>query len=358
MSGRVIRSLDVPIAGAGTTHVSIPLDAAPLAALAAQGSALVSFETPSDEVQAFALGLARASVTLEQSSSASAPGASVTLKATVPPSASPFPGTPTGQVQFTVDDTAIGSPVAIDASGHASLDTTALPLGLHHVRAVYLGDADYAQVTSAPVDHSVVNAYLQLAPLAANPPAGGTQKLTITVNAVAGTIDAGAHTATASIASGPGSFVGSAACTYTGGSASASCTVTLTSMDVGTTVVSATSAVPVGGATVTRTTGTTDNTGAGGSGNASLTWKGVAEQLADLSDLIDSYNLQNGKSNKFDNTVQTIAAFYASGQTKQVCQQLDSLVRKAQQQSGKSLTPAQSDEVIESAKRISTLVGC
>ena len=37
------------------------------------------------------------------------------------------------------------------------------------------------------------------------------------VNAVNGTLDAGPHTATASIVSGPGAFVGSPTCTYTGG---------------------------------------------------------------------------------------------------------------------------------------------
>ena len=80
--------------------------------------------------------------------------------------------------------------------------------------------------------------------------------LTITVNALNGTIDAGPHTATASIVSGPGSFVGSPTCTYTGGAATASCTVTITSAAVGTTVVSATSNIPVNGQTITRTTGT------------------------------------------------------------------------------------------------------
>ena len=93
--------------------------------------------------------------------------------------------------------------------------------------------------------------------------------LTITVNALSGTLDAGPHTATASIVSGPGSFVGPSTCTYTGGAATASCTVTITSAAAGTTVVSATSAIPVNGQTITRTTGTAANTAAGGSGNAS-----------------------------------------------------------------------------------------
>jgi len=92
------------------------------------------------------------------------------------------------------------------------------------------------------------------------------------VNALGSTIDAGPHTATASIVSGTGSFVGPNTCTYTGGAATATCTVTITSSSAGTTVVSATSDIPVGGQTITRTTGTAVNTAAGGSGNANKLW--------------------------------------------------------------------------------------
>jgi LmbE family N-acetylglucosaminyl deacetylase len=54
MSGRVIRDLVVAVTGAGVKHVSVPLDAAAFAKVAGgDGSALVSFETPNDEVQAF-----------------------------------------------------------------------------------------------------------------------------------------------------------------------------------------------------------------------------------------------------------------------------------------------------------------
>ena len=65
----------------------------------------------------------------------------------------PFPGPPTGQVQFTVDGTPVGAPVALDGSGNATLVTTALPLGTHQVRARYLGDGDYAAGDSDPVSH-------------------------------------------------------------------------------------------------------------------------------------------------------------------------------------------------------------
>ena len=57
MSGRVVRSATVELS-AGTKHVSIPLDAAARARLAADGSALISFETPDDEVQALDISLA------------------------------------------------------------------------------------------------------------------------------------------------------------------------------------------------------------------------------------------------------------------------------------------------------------
>src|SRR2546426_996040 len=91
--------------------------------------------------------------------------------------------------------------------------------------------------------------------------------LTITVTAVGTTLGNGS--ATASITSGPGRFVGSPTCSYTGGGSPASCTVVITSATTGTTVVSATSSIPLtGDGSVTRTT---DGT-AGNSGTASKTW--------------------------------------------------------------------------------------
>src|SRR5947208_17175661 len=99
-------------------------------------------------------------------------------------------------------------------------------------------------------------ANFQLTPASEINPIAMHDALTITVNAVGGTLDAGQHTATASIVGGPGSFVGSPTCTYTGGAATASCTVTITSSASGTTVVSATADVHVNGGTTSRTTGT------------------------------------------------------------------------------------------------------
>ena len=117
-----------------------------------------------------------------------------------------------------------------------------------------------------------INANIQITPATAANPITTNHVLTITVNAIGGTLASG--TATASIVSGPGSFVGGVnTCNYTGGGTTATCTVTITSSTAGTTIVSATSDISVGGLTITRTTGTTANTAAGGSGDASKTWQ-------------------------------------------------------------------------------------
>jgi hypothetical protein len=141
------------------------------------------------------------------------------------------------------------------------------------------GDCNASPPTVGGASQTVVqqppDANINITPASAINPIGANHVLTITVNSINGTIDAGPHTATASIVSGPGSFVGSPSCTYTGGAATASCTVTITSSTAGTTVVSATSNIPVSGVTITRTTGTAANTASGGSGNAGKNWADV-----------------------------------------------------------------------------------
>src|SRR5262249_39481575 len=94
----------------------------------------------------------------------------------------------------------------------------------------------------------------------------------ITVTSVGANLGNG--TATASITSGPGSFVGSPSCSYTGGGLTASCNVVITSAVTGTTVVSATSDIPLAGdGSVSRTTdGSSTPSGLVNSSPASKTW--------------------------------------------------------------------------------------
>jgi hypothetical protein len=53
MSGRVVEDVTVEISKKGKEKVKISLDKAQYEKLAADGSVLISFETPNDEVQAF-----------------------------------------------------------------------------------------------------------------------------------------------------------------------------------------------------------------------------------------------------------------------------------------------------------------
>jgi hypothetical protein len=78
------------------------------------------------------------------SSSVPAPvyGQLVTFTATV--SDTPTPGTtPTGSVQFSVDDHAVGSPVPL-AAGQATLSVNSLEVGNHKIAAAFAGGADFA----------------------------------------------------------------------------------------------------------------------------------------------------------------------------------------------------------------------
>src|SRR5439155_724427 len=120
---------------------------------------------------------------------------------------------------------------------------------------------------SSPASKTWADATIAITPATATNAVGTNHTLTITVTAVGTTLGNG--TATASITSGPGSFVGSPTCSYTGPGATASCTVVITSVTTGTTVVSAASSIPLtGDGSVTRTT---DGT-AGNSSPASKTW--------------------------------------------------------------------------------------
>lgn len=148
-SGRVVASQQVTTNG-GVQHVTIPLDAAGRKKLAADGTALVSYLTPADEVQALALPLAQAKLTVTAAEVADADGpAEVELRARVA-GTTPFPGAATGTVQFQIDGVDVGAPVKLDAQGRAELTTDAIdsPRG-RTVTARYSGDGDYMPRTAS-----------------------------------------------------------------------------------------------------------------------------------------------------------------------------------------------------------------
>src|SRR5262245_12733563 len=91
----------------------------------------------------------------------------------------------------------------------------------------------------SPASKTWVDANIHITPAAATNAVNTNHTLRSEERRVGEDSDAGGGTATASIASGRGSLVGGNTCTYTGGGASASCTVVITSATTGTTVVPA-----------------------------------------------------------------------------------------------------------------------
>ena len=88
---------------------------------------------------------AATTTTVASSVNPSSFGQAVSFTATV---TSAF-GTPTGSVQFKIDGSNFGTPVALDASGQAvSGSTTTLSVGNHNVRAVYVATSNYLTAQS------------------------------------------------------------------------------------------------------------------------------------------------------------------------------------------------------------------
>ncbi len=92
---------------------------------------------------------------LTSSVNPSASGQSVTFTATV--TAASGSNTPTGTVQFTIDGTAVGSPVTL-TNGVATDSTSALSVGTHTVSAAYSGDTGFIVSTSATLTQTVTKA--------------------------------------------------------------------------------------------------------------------------------------------------------------------------------------------------------
>ena len=81
-------------------------------------------------------------VRIASSLTPSSAGQSITLTATVT-TASLGPGAPGGTVQFMDGNKKLGTPVALDGTGHATLDVSTLIVGRHALRAVYSGDPSF-----------------------------------------------------------------------------------------------------------------------------------------------------------------------------------------------------------------------
>jgi hypothetical protein len=88
---------------------------------------------PSSATQTQVVVRSASATTVTSSNNRPRVGQSVTLTATVNPAGA------TGTVQFTVNGTPFGGPIALPANGRATLTTSSLPVGILSIRAVYSG---------------------------------------------------------------------------------------------------------------------------------------------------------------------------------------------------------------------------
>ncbi len=84
-------------------------------------------------------------------------GQFITFTATVTSTVSDDTVIPTGTVTFNDGTTALGSPVALDASGVAKLTTSTLAAGTHSITGAYNGDPNFSKSTGAVSPPQVVN---------------------------------------------------------------------------------------------------------------------------------------------------------------------------------------------------------
>ena len=110
-------------------------------------------------------------------------GQTVTFTARVTPAAAATGGT----VTFTVDGAGIGGPVALDATGRATLVMNTLTVGTHTVSAAYAGTLNYRPSTSANLTQTVNKANSRTVVTTSGSPAprGTTVVFTAAVTAVA-----------------------------------------------------------------------------------------------------------------------------------------------------------------------------
>jgi hypothetical protein len=112
------------------------------------------FNTSTSTALAQVVNKAATSTVLQSSLNPSTEGQSVTFTANVSVT-SPGTGTASGNVQFKVDGTNAGSPVALNSSAQATYTTSSLAVGNRSVTAVYLGSSNYNGSTSAELSQTV-----------------------------------------------------------------------------------------------------------------------------------------------------------------------------------------------------------
>ena len=143
VSATASSGLAVSFAASGNCTISgatVHITGAGSCTITASQAGNAAYNAAPDVPRTFNIAKASTTTTISTSANPVAVGQSVTFTAAVTSAA----GTPTGTVQFKVDDVNLGSPVALGAGGTASVSTDALTQGQHAVTAVYSGDSNFA----------------------------------------------------------------------------------------------------------------------------------------------------------------------------------------------------------------------
>jgi hypothetical protein len=92
-------------------------------------------------------------------------------------------------------------------------------------------------------------------------------------------------------------------------------------------------------------------------GNFSVTVKGAATQVSDLTSLTTNFALAPGFTNSLVSKLQAALDSISNGKPS-ACGQFTSLIQAVNAQSGKGITPAQAAQLIASATQIKAVIGC
>jgi uncharacterized repeat protein (TIGR01451 family) len=147
----------------------------------------------SDPSESVTVAQGTTSMTLTTSKSPTVFGESVTFTATVTPNA-PATVTPTGSVQFLVDNVALGSPVLLNG-GKAQLTTNTIGVGSHTIKATYQGDGNYAG-SNATVSQTVNQDSTTTSVTSSNNPSTAGQSVAFTAAVTANSPGSGTATGT------------------------------------------------------------------------------------------------------------------------------------------------------------------
>jgi hypothetical protein len=161
VSATASSTLAVSFAASGqctVTGSTVHLTGAGSCTITASQAGNSNFNAAADVPQTFQIAKAATTTAVTSSVNPSAAGQNVTFTATVTSGA----GTPTGMVQFKVDGSNSGAPVALNASGVATFSTSSFGVGTTSVAAEYLGDANFTGSTGSLVGGQIVNVQTSL----------------------------------------------------------------------------------------------------------------------------------------------------------------------------------------------------